>query len=93
MDATACIERFKNFWLASSGRNAAKVDWERAFVNWVLEDLDKGKVPAVAPTQTAMPAKEYGPPVPPPPGAKEMLDAFLAPPPPPDFSFRGGRPA
>ncbi len=43
VDARDCIERFKNHWLASTGRNAIKLDWERTFVNWVLEDIARGR--------------------------------------------------
>jgi hypothetical protein len=52
VDASACVERFKNHWIGLSGAKAVKVDWERTFVNWVLEDVARGKVPAyVAPIE------------------------------------------
>ena len=44
VDAMATsFERFQNHWLTSTGRNAAKLDWDRAFANWVLGDIDKGR--------------------------------------------------
>jgi len=35
------VERFKNYWAASSGRNAVKLDWNRAWQNWVMGAADK----------------------------------------------------
>lgn len=48
VDASRCVERFKNYFLTVTGRNATKLDWDRAFVNWVLRDLDDGKLPKLA---------------------------------------------
>ncbi len=45
VDAAAAVDRFKNHWLAASGRNATKLDWNRAFENWVDEDTSRGKLP------------------------------------------------
>jgi hypothetical protein len=48
VNALASLERFKNHWLGKSGKDATKVDWERTFVNWVLEDIQRGRaVPVV----------------------------------------------
>lgn len=44
VDASRCVERFKNYWLAATGKNAVKIDWNLAFTNWVLRDLDDGKL-------------------------------------------------
>jgi hypothetical protein len=35
-------EKFKNHWLASSGTNAVKRDWHRAYRNWCLRSLEMG---------------------------------------------------
>ena len=43
VDALASLERFRNYWLAKSGRSATKTNWERTFTNWVLEDIDRGR--------------------------------------------------
>jgi hypothetical protein len=43
VDALASLERFRNYWLGKSGRSATKVDWERTFTNWVLEDIARGR--------------------------------------------------
>ena len=34
--------KFLNHWLASSGRNAAKRDWARAWYNWLIEAEERG---------------------------------------------------
>lgn len=33
--------RFRNYWLSTSGRHAAKLDWQRTWQNWILSDLDR----------------------------------------------------
>lgn len=30
-------EQFRNFWLSASGANAVKLDWQRAFANWLIK--------------------------------------------------------
>jgi hypothetical protein len=30
------FEKFQNYWLAKSGQNATKLDWDRTWHNWVL---------------------------------------------------------
>jgi hypothetical protein len=42
VNAKASLERFRNHWLAAT-KGAAKLDWERTFVNWVLEDIARGR--------------------------------------------------
>ena len=32
------VERFRNFWHSSSGSSASKLDWRKAFQNWMLKD-------------------------------------------------------
>lgn len=39
-------EKFRNYWIAKSGRNATKLDWEATWQNWVIkaiEDTGTGK--------------------------------------------------
>lgn len=33
-------ERFCNYWIAKSGKDATKRDWGRTWQNWILRDLD-----------------------------------------------------
>jgi hypothetical protein len=33
--------KFKNYWMAKSGRDATKVDWDKTWENWVISDLEK----------------------------------------------------
>lgn len=33
--------RFRNHWVAKSGRDACKLDWPRTWQNWVLSDLER----------------------------------------------------
>ena len=35
------LEKFKNYWLAASGRSASKLDWDATWRNWVLSDLER----------------------------------------------------
>jgi hypothetical protein len=51
VDAMASFERFQNHWLSTS-RNAAKSDWDRTFVNWVLDDIARGRATAYVPPPT-----------------------------------------
>jgi hypothetical protein len=39
-------ERFRNYWLAKTGRNATKLDWPATWRNWVLEEADRRGVKA-----------------------------------------------
>jgi hypothetical protein len=48
VEAAASVERFRNHFLASSGRNAAKLDWDKAFINWVLRDCEEGRAKPIA---------------------------------------------
>src|SRR5882757_1158592 len=34
--ASAELEKFRNYWLAKSGKDATKVDWDATWRNWVL---------------------------------------------------------
>lgn len=43
------LEKFKNYWLAASGKNASKLDWDATWRNWVLSDLEREPS---APTQS-----------------------------------------
>jgi hypothetical protein len=33
--------KFKNYWMAKSGRDAVKLDWEKTWENWVISDLER----------------------------------------------------
>lgn len=35
-------ERFRDFWLAKTGKDAVKADWEATWRNWVLRVVDRG---------------------------------------------------
>jgi len=35
------LEKFRNYWLAKSGADAAKLDWNRTFDNWILNAKDR----------------------------------------------------
>lgn len=37
-------ERFRNFWLAKSGKDATKLDWARTWQNWALTEADRAGV-------------------------------------------------
>ncbi len=54
-------EKFENYWLAKSGRDAAKVDWERTWRNWMLEAQQRAarspRLAAAAPRQSAAEAR------------------------------------
>lgn len=45
-------EKFRNYWLAKSGRDATKLDWERTWQKWMLEADDRigSRRPAGRPT-------------------------------------------
>lgn len=30
------LEKFRNYWLSKAGADAAKVDWNRTFANWII---------------------------------------------------------
>lgn len=80
VDALGSLERFKNFWLSKSGAQAVKVDWERTFVNWVLEDIARGRATPWAPPpapKAAPPAPEPEEPRATPEQAKAMQQAIL----------------
>ncbi len=67
IDAAGSVERFRNHFLASGGPHAVKLDWDRAFINWVLRDLDEGRAqplpaadapPSVRSTSSTLPEGE-----------------------------------
>jgi len=62
VDALGSLERFRNHWLAASGRNATKRDWDRAFVNWVLDDIARGRVTKLPPAEWEPSAASETPP-------------------------------
>lgn len=43
-DAANIGRRFKNHWLAKPGKDAVKLDWDRTWENWVLRDIEDGRV-------------------------------------------------
>lgn len=42
LDAYLEAERFRNYWTAKSGKDAAKRNWERTWQNWILNATVKG---------------------------------------------------
>jgi hypothetical protein len=34
-------EKFKNYWLAQPGKNAAKLDWQATWRNWVISEAER----------------------------------------------------
>jgi hypothetical protein len=48
----ATATKFKNYWLAKSGKDATKIDWSRTWQNWVLTDIERtGKPNGTGPPQ------------------------------------------
>lgn len=43
VDIGPAIERFVNHWLAASGPNSVKADWQAAFKGWVALDIENGR--------------------------------------------------
>jgi|DEB3_MinimDraft_2_1074329.scaffolds.fasta_scaffold01387_6 uncharacterized protein YdaU (DUF1376 family) len=37
--------RFRDHWLAKTGKDGAKADWQATWRNWVRRDIDEGRVP------------------------------------------------
>ncbi len=56
VDAVGSVERFRNHFLASGGPHAVKHDWDRAFINWVLRDLEEGRAQPLAAADAPPPA-------------------------------------
>jgi len=54
VDAMASLKRFKNHWLAATGKGSTKADWDRTFENWVDKDISDGVAkkfePKIAPS-------------------------------------------
>lgn len=40
VDGPRSTQRFENYWLAKSGRDAVKLDWVRTWRNWLLKDQE-----------------------------------------------------
>lgn len=51
-------ERFRDFWLAKTGKDAVKADWGATWRNWVLRVVDRGDL-TLAPPTTAAPTVRY----------------------------------
>jgi hypothetical protein len=67
VDASACLERFRNYFLSAPGSKGIKVDWDRTFVNWVLEEIDRGRARPFTASSAQLftpPAKSIAPPEP-----------------------------
>ena len=79
VDPVGCIEKFKLHWGSSGGRNATKVDWNKAFVLWVLNDKQRGGLPAWSPPQAQQAPIDYGPPAEMTPELSAMILASLTP--------------
>jgi Helix-turn-helix domain len=76
VNASGSIERFRNHWLAKSGKDACKHDWERTFVNWVLEDIARGRACPIidGPKETRV---DLPPDVLPPAEGRARVDEFV----------------
>jgi hypothetical protein len=40
------IMKFCNYWQAKSGKDATKLDWDKTFQNWVLQEKEGKAKPA-----------------------------------------------
>ena len=38
VDGSRSTQRFENYWLAKTGKDATKLDWKRTWQNWLLKD-------------------------------------------------------
>jgi hypothetical protein len=47
VDPLGSLDRFQNHWLAKTGKDATKLDWDRTFANWVENDVSYGKLPRI----------------------------------------------
>jgi uncharacterized protein YdaU (DUF1376 family) len=46
------LEKFRNYWLAKSGKDATKVDWSRTWQNWMITAMERtGSRPASSSTR------------------------------------------
>ena len=50
VDAAAEADSFANFWIAKSGKDATKLDWERTWHNWVRNSRRPNGTYSAAPT-------------------------------------------
>jgi hypothetical protein len=46
------LEKFSNFWAAKAGKDAVKLDWNRTWVNWVLQAAERS--PSQKPAQGSL---------------------------------------
>lgn len=44
------LEKFRNYWLAKTGRDATKLDWDRTWRNWILNTQDRASPTPAATT-------------------------------------------
>jgi hypothetical protein len=74
IDPLGSLERFRNHFLSAAGRTACKLDWERTFVNWVLEDIARARHTPWAPTPRATEPPTPAPDALSPAEAKEQIE-------------------
>ena len=43
VDGKRSTERFENYWLAKTGKDATKLDWLRTWRNWLLKDQEEAE--------------------------------------------------
>jgi hypothetical protein len=79
VDHQAYLEQFKLFWEAKAGAQGLKLDWQKTFQTWILNDLNRfGRRPAApASPSPKPPAKEIPPPPKPTSFDEGALDLFL----------------
>jgi len=71
-DVLPIVEVFRNHFLAKTGANATKTNWDLTFTNWAIRDRDDGKLPRIqAPIVRSVPA-----PVTVPPTAEERQESL-----------------
>jgi len=39
-------DKFRDYWLAKSGRDATKVDWNATWKNWLRKAAEGGNIPS-----------------------------------------------
>lgn len=62
VNAAACLDEFRDYWLGVSGAKGVKADWDATFRNRVRKLLEEGRAPMLpAPEPAATPAIEPDP--------------------------------
>lgn len=59
VDGRTQTEKFINHWTSASGRTAVKLDWNRAWMNWMLTDAERTGGPRGQPAGGSSPAVSH----------------------------------